>query len=85
MYQIVRYIPTYCPIYGGMNGSSAARLPMTYRSEALARKLAARWTEQSYNASGDDDYRVIPVGGSVWPKYPTPAGWVDSSADDMPF
>lgn len=82
-YQIVRYVADYCPIHGGMSGSHAVRLPMTYNSLRLARKLAERLEDQEYRGCGDDTFRVVEYGA---PAYSFRGGYgVPVTSDDMPF
>lgn len=87
MFQIIRYAANYCPIYGGMTGGSTAhRLPMTYRNRVLAEKLAARLHRAEYDYGGDDSYGVKGVNESAYPQYNSApvGGWKDSW-DDIPF
>lgn len=82
-FQIIRYVANYCPIYGGMNGSRAERLPMAYSSEALARKLAGRLHQADYDGGGDDSYGVVAYGASAYPqRYGV---MTERATDDMPF
>lgn len=84
MFQIVRYVAQYCPIYGGMTGGSEAkRLPMTYRNRALAEKLAARMHREDYDNGGDDSYGVKGVDESAYPQYQSSSA--KDSWDDLPF
>ncbi len=83
-FQIIRLVAVEHPIYGGVCGSKAVSLPMSYHSEALAHKLAGVFTERDYEACGDDHFVVVPYGTdwTVWNRY-TPAATI--AADDMPF
>lgn len=84
MFQIIRYVANYCPIYGGMSGSRAERLPMAYRNEKLARKLAGRLHQEDYDGGGDDSYGVVPYGASAYPRNYGSTG-PTIATDDMPF
>jgi hypothetical protein len=83
-FQIIRYVTQYCPIHGGMSGSRAERLPMTYHSEALARRLAGRMHNEDYNLGGDDSFGVVPYGASAYPQNYGSFG-PTVATDDMPF
>lgn len=61
MFEIVRIEPIFCPI---TDGSRATRLPMTYQSEAFARKLAGHLEEADHKTCGDACFKVVPVGES---------------------
>lgn len=63
MYQIFHCQALYCMVTGGMlGGSRDVALPMTYHTEALARKLAGLMHEREYESGGDDHYAVVPIG-----------------------
>lgn len=64
MFEIVRIEPIFCPITDGTIGSRATRLPMTYQSEAFARKLAGHLEEADHKTCGDACFKVVPVGES---------------------
>jgi hypothetical protein len=64
MFEIVSIEPVFCPITDGMAGSRATRLPMTYQSEAFARKLASHLGDADYKACGDACFKDVPMGES---------------------
>lgn len=79
-YQIVRVWPVYHWSTDHLMGSKAEALPMSYKSEALAHKLAGKLSREAYEGCSDDSFYVIPYGGSPFldRKWPAP-----STADDM--
>lgn len=81
-YQIVEERPTYCQITDGITGSSFHRLPMSYTSEALAQKLAARLHDEDYRDCGDNSYFVIEYGASVFKRI---YARIQQTSDDMPW
>lgn len=81
-FQIVRISPVYHCTTDAMIGSKADRLPMAYSSEALAHKLAGRWTDEDYRNYGDDHFVVVPYGASPFSEAIRPT--FDAFAD-MPF
>lgn len=83
MFQIIEDRPTYCGITDGITGSSFRRLPMTYKNEALAHKLAAVFTRRDYENCGDSLFRVVRAGDSVLNYINTPAR--AASYDEVPF
>lgn len=83
-FQIVRYSPTYCAITDAQIGTRAKVLPMTYKSLALATKLAGRMHDDNYRNCGDDSFGVIKTGTSAFSRVHRPSMPVISS-DDMPF
>lgn len=71
MFQIFECRAKWCPIYGGvLGGTHDVALPMTYRTKALAEKLAAIKTEEEYQVGGEDRWVVVPYG-----KTPTSYRW----------
>jgi len=85
-YQIHRIAPTYCAITDGLIGSKAHPLPMSYRTLALAHKLAGKLEEDSYNNCGDDRYVVTYYGESAFSAPLFPAYRAPEVPDDyMPF
>ena len=88
MYQIVEIRPTHCQITDGIIGSSAHPLPMTYRSEALAHKLAGRIAEAHYENCGDNSYVVVEAGKSPYqPRvdFSQWRSWPIDADTDFPF
>lgn len=89
MFQIYEIRPVHCQITDAMIGSRAIPLPMTYRSERLAAKLASRIEQQHYDNCGDSSYRVVPYGESPYfNMFARPPTWNNAPAafaDDMPF
>ena len=65
-YQIVCIMPVYCAFTDANIGSKARRLPMTYFSEALARKLAGRMSDENRAHHGDDIFLVCGVYESAY-------------------
>lgn len=82
MYQIFEIRPTYCAITDGLIGSSAHPLPMLYRSERLARKLAGVFGQRDYDNCGDNTYVVVEYGQSPYTRRAWP---MTAPADDFPF
>jgi hypothetical protein len=68
MFQIWETQPVYCGITDAQIGTESKPKLYCYRSEALARKLAARMTTEHYEACGDGWFEAIPVGftPSTW-------------------
>jgi hypothetical protein len=84
MFQIWETQPVYCQITDGQIGSTSRPLPMVYRSEALARKLAARIETEHYENCGDGSFSVVPVGmtPSQYRSHLFPPAW---KMDGEPF
>ena len=86
MFQIVRYSPIHCQITDALVGTRARTLPMTYRFEALARKLAGRMERSAYENCSDDTFGVINAGASAFPRrYGISGPSTASAADTLPF
>ncbi len=62
MFQIYRTDPIHCGITDGIIGSRITALPMLYRSERLARKLASRLSQAENENCGDGAFYARPAG-----------------------
>lgn len=84
MFQIVRLTSTYCQITDAQIGYRIhiENGGMTYRSRALAWKLAGIKSRDNFEAGGDDYYEVRDANGrralDPWPM-------TADSFDDIPF
>jgi hypothetical protein len=86
MFQIIERFPVYCQITDGLIGSSGRRLPMAYRSQALAEKLASRLSQASYESCGDSSFSVVKYGEhSPCPRAQAVAHAAAVDAAEMPF
>lgn len=83
IFQIVRAYPVYCQITDGLIGEGFQPLPMSYLTEAFARKLAGRMTEDNYQHGGDDHFFIMPYGGR--PSRDRLWGKPEPMDDDIPF
>jgi wyosine [tRNA(Phe)-imidazoG37] synthetase (radical SAM superfamily) len=82
-FQICQISPIYCQITDGHVGSKAKILPMTYYTEKLAHKLAAKMTQNDYDGYGDDHFAVVKTGDNPFRYRSLPI--VDALDDEIPF
>lgn len=84
MFKIVETQPTYCGITDGIIGSTTRVLPMTYCTEAFARKIAGILSEREYEACGDGHFEARSAEDPFRLRLPTFFG-PTLADDDFPF
>lgn len=83
MFQIVRIAPIHHAFTDAIIGSSQHPLPMSYKLEELAHKLAGILSDREYEGCGDDHFVVVPYGESAFA--PRTVRRPVTAFDDMPF
>jgi len=86
MHRIYRFVAIHCPVHDGVIGTRAEPLPMTYRSAALAKKLALRLEIQEGLYLSDEVWFEAHTDGQPYERSKPPV-WEapDYGTDEIPF